>query len=177
MIAGLLAALLGLFRRPAAAQPAAAPQPLQPAPAPVAPIIASPWPVLSAEDRDVMIRTLHGEARGEAEDGQVAVVQVVRNRARARGTGAAVECKRPWQFSCWNAADPNRAVILALPTSSAAYQRLGQVVDRAWAAPDVTGGARHYHATSMKPYPSWATSAGAKVTTTIGGHVFYAGVA
>jgi spore germination cell wall hydrolase CwlJ-like protein len=177
VIAGLLAALLGLFRSKAQAQAPAAPEAPLPAPVPVQAPAAATWPVLSGTDRDVLIRTLYGEARGEAEAGQVAVVHVVRNRAKARGTGAAVECQRPWQFSCWNAADPNRAVILALATSSAAYQRLGQVVDRAWAAADVTGGARHYHATSMKPFPSWATSKGARVTATIGGHVFYAGVA
>lgn len=132
--------------------------------------IAAP---LSAQDRDTLIRTVWGEARGEPEDGMVAVVHVVRNRVLARGTDAHTECLRPWQFSAWNAGDPNRPRMIELPRTSKEYVRIGAVVDAAWRTPDTTGGARHYHAVSIAP-PGWAAEG--RVTLRLGGHVFYAGV-
>jgi hypothetical protein len=139
----------------------------------------APAYALSAQDRDTLIRTLYGEARGESEAGQVAVVHVIRNRVLHRRTSAHVECMRPWQFSCWNEGDPNRARMIEMPRTSLAYVRLGAVVDRAWLAPDTVSGARHYFAikgmATGKP-PAWARPPGRKVAT-IGGHEFWAGVA
>jgi N-acetylmuramoyl-L-alanine amidase len=136
-------------------------------------------PPLSAEDRDTLIRTLYGEARGESEAGQVAVVHVIRNRVLARNTSAHVECRRPWQFSCWNVGDPNLARLIEMPTSSLAYVRLGAVVDRAWLAPDTVRGARHYYApkgmADGKP-PRWALHPQARQVARIGGHIFFADV-
>jgi len=130
-------------------------------------------PPLSAVDREVLIRTVWGEARGEPEAGQVAVVHVVRNRVMARGTSAAIECQRPWQFSAWNPGDPNRRGMLALGWPDPEYQRIAAVVDRAWTAPDVTGGARHYHVVGATP--AWARPPAVE-TLRVGRHVFLAGV-
>jgi len=141
---------------------------------------APPWQKLSAVDRDILTRTLWGEARGEPEAGQIAVVHVVRNRVIARGTNAATECQRPWQFSCWNTNDPQRARLEALLPISDVYLALAKVVDKAWPLPDVTGAARHYYApAAMVPknsVPPWAKPP-ARETLRIGGHIFYAGVA
>lgn len=163
------------IRRAAAAE--AIPQPAERRPEVVsAPPIAPP---LSALDRDVLIRTLFGEARSEPVSGQAAVVHVIRNRVLARKTSAAVECKRPWQFSCWLPSDPNLAKMLALAVTDPRYIALGKVADAAWLAPDSVAGARHYFALAGmvggKP-PAWAKPPGYEVAR-IGGHRFWANVA
>lgn len=85
-----------------------------------------PDPTLSLSEQPdsvIMALTLYGEARGERQEGQVAVAHVIlnrRNRAHAFviargkrhplfGDGSVADvCLRPWQFSCWNKGDPNR---------------------------------------------------------------------
>lgn len=140
----------------------------------------TPWPPLGAVDRDILTRTLWGEARGEPEEGQIAVVHVVRNRVIHRGTNAATECQRPRQFSCWNTDDPQRERLLALLPISDAYVKLARVVDKAWLLPDVTGGARHYYAPkAMVPpgaVPKWAKPPAVE-SARVGGHIFFVGVA
>jgi N-acetylmuramoyl-L-alanine amidase len=129
---------------------------------------------------DTLARTLWGEARSEGRPGMEAVAAVVMNRvavARAAGGrywwGADVAgvCRAPWQFSCWNAGDPNlpklRAVTAADPAFAAALAIARRAV--AGALPDPTGGATHYHTTAISP--SWAR--GAVPTARIGAHVFY----
>lgn len=131
---------------------------------------------LSENDRDTLVRTLFGEARGEPEAGQIAVVHVIRNRVMARQTNAALECLRPWQFSAWNAGDPNLPRLLALQPTDPRYVRLGEVVDRAWKLPDTVEGARHYYAKTMPKAPAWARHPKARKVATIGGHIFMADV-
>ena len=160
-----LAWLAALFARPAQAAAEVAPSPIA--------------PPLSAVDRDVLIRTIWGEARGESEAGQAAVVHVVRNRVLARKTSAAVECQRPYQFSCWLESDPQSDRLRNLKRTDLGYLAIGPVVDRAWLAPDTVFGARHYYAPAGmaggRP-PAWAKPPGREVAR-IGGHVFFAGVA
>jgi len=58
------------------------------------------------KDRDILARTLWGEARGEGLAGQIAVAWTIRNRVfdgKAKswwGEGYAGVCLKPWQFSC-----------------------------------------------------------------------------
>ncbi|AZD06253.1 Cell wall hydrolase [Pseudomonas chlororaphis] len=65
------------------------------------------------KDRDLLARTLWGEARGEGLAGQIAVAWTIRNRVndgKAKswwGEGYAGVCQAPYQFSCWNKNDPN----------------------------------------------------------------------
>lgn len=65
------------------------------------------------KDRDILARTLWGEARGEGLAGQIAVAWTIRNRVndgKAKswwGEGYAGVCQAPYQFSCWNKNDPN----------------------------------------------------------------------
>jgi spore germination cell wall hydrolase CwlJ-like protein len=142
---------------------------------------------------DVLARTVYGEARGESELGRLAVAYVACNRAeiaaryveahgRAHplyGDGSvASACQMPWQFSCWNENDPNRAELLALDLYSDAGRpslwAANTAINRS--APDPSNGATAYH-TAMAPRdgidwpPSWAE--GQKVVATIGSHVFY----
>lgn len=169
MITAILALLQRLFARPPGAVRAEGPAPALPAFLP-----------LSPTDRDVLIRTLFGEAGNESDAGQIAVVHVIRNRllrgpaSRFGGTPAGV-CQKPWQFSCWNPGDPMRARLDALTRGSATYERLGAIVDRAWQMPDSVGGADHYAANYIAR-PSWAAPP-AKMVKQIGVHQFYTGVA
>ncbi|GAA0595308.1 hypothetical protein GCM10009416_37060 [Craurococcus roseus] len=141
------------------------------------PSLTTAAPPLSDEDRDVLIRTVYGEARGEPEEGQIAVVHVIRNRALRRGTCAAAECRRPWQFSCWNADDLNCSTLRDLPPDRQGYRKIAAVVEKAWGMPDTTGGATHYYAPigMHGRVPSWAV--GATETARIGRHIFFKEVA
>ena len=127
------------------------------------------------QDQDVYLaKTIWGEARGEGMQGMQAVANVVMNRVNAASWyGASIKdvVLKPYQFSCWNANDPNRAKIDRLSiedlAASGALNVARQVISGQ--LKDITGGATNYHATSVNP--SWA----AKMTKTvqIGNHVFY----
>jgi len=131
-------------------------------------------------DRDILARTLWGEARGESLAGQIAVAWTIRNRVldgKDRswwGEGYAGVCQKPWQFSCWNANDPNSPYLTgAKPIPSCEYKRALAVALAVMAGvvPDPTGGATHYYATTMPKAPDWAVKA--KQTLKIGHHIFF----
>lgn len=132
-----------------------------------------------------LARTLWGEARGEPLEGQVAVAWVIRNRASrsqfagklvGREGAAAAVCLAPWQFSCWNESDPNRAKLLVLREDQC-RREIGvasNVLDGL--VPDPTNGADHYHTIDPPAWaeawpPTWAPSM--RETARFGGHVFY----
>ncbi len=128
---------------------------------------------------DILARTIYGEARGELVRGREAVAAVIMNRVRlARQRqgywwGASVEavCTKPWQFSCWNAGDPNRDKLLAVGPENRAFQSCLRVARRAVEGRliDPTGGATHYHARRVSP--PWAR--GRAPSAEIGQHRFY----
>lgn len=128
---------------------------------------------------DVLARTLYGEARGETVRGKEAVACVIVNRAaraKARGGywwGASIEevCRKPWQFSCWNEGDPNRAKIEAVQPGHRVFDTCLRIARRAVAGSldDVTHGATHYHSRDVTP--PW--SRGKAVCAEIGRHLFY----
>lgn len=138
---------------------------------------------VSAADVDNMARTIYGEARGEDRVGQLCVGWVIRNRAEKqyRGDTIAAVCQRPWQFSCWNANDPNRPKLLTVDLSDPAFREaMRNTLQVLESDVDPTNGATHYH-TIKKPRgvdvwpPNWAQ--GVKPCATVGAHVFYKGVA
>lgn len=130
-------------------------------------------------DLEYLARTVYGEARGEGFAGKVAVACVMLNRAanghrgERRPAGVVTE---PWQFSCWNAADPNLARLLDVDLSDRHFRACVSAVVTACDAidegADPTRGAMHYHAHSVSP--SWA--AGKTPSAVIGGHRFYADI-
>ena len=74
-------------------------------------------------DLDVMAATIWAEARGEPVEGRHAVAAVIMNRTAYAsrkhypefGDGyVRTACLAPWQFSCWNEDDPNRAKMMVL---------------------------------------------------------------
>ena len=135
---------------------------------------------VTEKDRDVLARTLWGEARGESLVGQIAVAWTIRNRVndgKARswwGEGYTGVCQKPYQFSCWNRNDPNFAYLSGaklIPFREFAQAQIAADQVIAGKVPDPTGGATHYYATSMKTPPAWAAKA--KQTLKLGGHVFF----
>jgi N-acetylmuramoyl-L-alanine amidase len=126
-------------------------------------------------DIETMIRTVHGEARGESLLGKIAVAHVILNRAKKGGwwgnTVAGV-CKMPWQFSCWNENDPNRAKIMRAtpPELAECAEAAALALSGIWADP--TNGACHYMVKGTKA--TWAE--GREPDLQIGAHVFYRGI-
>jgi N-acetylmuramoyl-L-alanine amidase len=129
--------------------------------------------------RDRVIRTLLGESNGTPE-GMTSVAHVMKNRADSGAWGQpngglTRVITAPKQFSMWNTDDPKlrslAASVNALPTTDLRYQRAAAIADGVFGdqIPDPTGGATHYHTTSVAP--DW--SQGVTPTATIGGHYFY----
>ncbi|MHC8321113.1 cell wall hydrolase [Pseudomonas sp. GB2N2] len=132
------------------------------------------------KDRDILARTLWGEARGESLTGQIAVACTIRNRVNDGkhkswwGEGYSGVCQKPYQFSCWNKTDPNYAFLIGLkqiPSRELAQARIAadHVIDGK--VPDPTAGATHYYATTMPMPPAWVK--GAKQTLKLGHHIFF----
>ena len=125
------------------------------------------------KDIDVLARTIYGEARGESRDGQIAVGWVILNRYRTgrwfAGETIAETCTKPFQFSCWNATDPNREKLLN--ATEAVLKPFWDLAERLIndEYKDPTGGATHYHTKQIKP--KWAKFK--TPTAIIGNHVFY----
>lgn len=133
----------------------------------------------------VTAQTVWGEARGESVEGRIAVAHVIRNRAllllRQRPTTLepyVLVCKMPWQFSCWNVNDPNRALLEALSLHNMAFAAcLHVAVDvLSGQAPSPVGHARHYfNPVAVARVPAWAL--GKTPLCSIGHHDFYEGIA
>lgn len=135
---------------------------------------------------DVQILALcaWGEARGEPIQGQLGVMWVIRNRVhdqkRRYGRGYAEVILRPLQFSCMNADDPNLAKILAMAdrleeATGKQEQPISQLIFLGHGIlmgdlSDVTGGANHYHATSISR-PHWTGTL--QAICVLGNHAFY----
>ncbi|MEQ8829740.1 MAG: cell wall hydrolase [Alphaproteobacteria bacterium] len=122
---------------------------------------------------DILARTLWGEARGEGRKGMEAVAAVVMNRVadpRWPGTVRGVVLQ-PWQFSAWNANDPNRDRMLHVMPDNPAFATALEVAREAVAGriADPTGGANHYEALSNDPW--WTKNA--VMTASIGRHEFW----
>lgn len=130
----------------------------------------------AAKTLDILARTIYGESRGESLFGKIAVAYTIVNRAsRPSWWGKTVMevCLKPWQYSCWNAADPNSKLIKEVTLESHSFRDcfgvaclvLNRTMD------DPTNGATHYYALSMPVPPKWAASL--KATGVIGGHKFF----
>ncbi|MFT3803257.1 MAG: cell wall hydrolase [Burkholderiaceae bacterium] len=141
-----------------------------------------------AREARTLARTMYGEARGEGSRGLEAVAHVVLNRVDARrwwGTDVIGVCLKPWQFSCWNAADPNRSKLHALSAEDPVYARafeaavrLLELQDRDHGRrlrTDPTEGATHYYAPALVKRPAWAE--GRTPCARIGRHDFFRDVA
>lgn len=120
---------------------------------------------LSAHDEqiaDTMARTIWGEARGCGVIAMRGVACVILNRAahpKWWGSDIVSCCTAPWQFSCWNRNDPNCALCEAVDTSNRWFVIALEIARQAAQGKlrDITNGADHYYALSMKKPPAWAS--------------------
>jgi len=123
---------------------------------------------LTPEERDIIVRTVLGEAAGESPEGRAAVIHVILNRARSDrfpGTPAEVATQgsdgRFAQFSAWNdAGSGGNSIPRTATPDDPSYREvdalLGQVL--AGDIPDPTGGAVHYYSPAGMPggrQPYW----------------------
>jgi spore germination cell wall hydrolase CwlJ-like protein len=140
-------------------------------------------PAATTSEIDILARTLWGEARGESQAGMEAVAWTIRNRVfdgKAKswwGEGYAGVCQKPWQFSCWNANDPNSPYLKgAKPIPAGEYKKALAAATAVvnGAVPDPTNGATHYYATTIPKPPKWVI--GATQTFKLGQHVFFKNV-
>lgn len=128
-------------------------------------------------DIDIMTKTIWAEARGETTKGRVAVGWTIRNRAEKSpaykwSSVIADVCLQPWQFSCWNANDPNLPKLKALNNSDPLYQECYEVARKVLSGElqDPTRNADHYYADYIAP-PNWAK--GQQPNVQIGTHIFF----
>jgi hypothetical protein len=110
---------------------------------------------------DILGITIWREARGEGEAGMRAVYQVIVNRAMANRNGwpyleREQVCLQPYQFSCWNTADPQRALYPKCD-GDPQYLLIQTIIGDNNNGQDPTGGATAYYDRSI-PAPSWATA-------------------
>ena len=126
---------------------------------------------------DILARTIYGEARGEPRETQKGVAAVVMNRVRSAATwwghDVVSVCLWPYQFSCWNSGDPNRAILLRPSREDGAFVRCWYLARNALSDPladDPTGGATHYHTAGIT-LPDWAASM--EQSAVLGRLVFY----
>jgi hypothetical protein len=117
---------------------------------------------LTPEQRDLVIRTLIGEAAGEPVAGQSAVAHVIFNRLNSGKYGDTIEdvLFARNQFEPW---ETRREELLREPTHSDAYRRAAVVTDAVMQGQaDPTGGATHFFSEAMMNTrggaPSWYTN-------------------
>ena len=119
----------------------------------------------TAREIECLAQNLYHEARGEPEEGQVAVAYVVLNRVarRIRGSDVCSVIWAPKQFS-WTA-HPRQI------QDRKSWQKAWQIAKAVLAGelPNPVGPADHYHADNV--YPAWARKK--KKVRKIGHHIFY----
>ena len=126
-----------------------------------------------------MAMTMWGEARGGGEAAMRAVGHVIGNRSRAslRSRYVTDTVSEAFQFSCWNAGDPNREAMMNVDSLrwDSEDRRMWLTARRvaeeilSGHSEDPTGGALFYHTTAVSPH--W--SAGIPPTRQIGSHLFF----
>lgn len=130
---------------------------------------------LNPTQRDLLIRTIIGEAASEPFLGQQAVANVVLNRLQAGRYGSSLEdvifAKN--QFEPWNT---RKAELLKIPQTSDTYQTAAMAADAALQS-DPTRGATHFYAPAVMEgrggAPSWAANMEKNGTQMrLGGHIF-----
>jgi len=157
----------------AAAAPVAAPVTAQP----VRAVAASDPAMLQllAEHR-CLSEVMYYEARGEGQDGQMAVAEVVFHRLRHGRYGhsiCAVVYEGAGNSGCQFSFTCNGE--LAQHKSASAWRSAevlaARILTGQTALGDTTGNATHFHAASISP--DWAVDNGMERTAQIGNHIFY----
>jgi spore germination cell wall hydrolase CwlJ-like protein len=173
-VAVQLAVVSVAAKAPVVATPVSAPVPAAP-PARAASATDLAMAQLLEEHR-CLSEVMYYEARGEGQDGQMAVAEVVFHRLRHGHYGHSI-CSVVYEgangpgcqfsFTCNGELAQHRSATAWRASEILAARILtGQTALR-----DITGDATHFHATSVSP--DWADDNGMERTTQIGNHVFY----
>lgn len=162
---------------------------------PVAPPLGWNPPPLDPRDRDLLIKTVYGEAGGESDLGKAAIAHAILNRVSSGGYGQGVsgvvlagvpnprDAARGYhEFSPWNppgVPEGQAAKLNALPTADPkTYNQIGNIVDQVYSGTggDPTFGATHYYGYMPHPPtgPGWAPILNQNVNK-IGGNTFVGG--
>jgi len=106
--------------------------------------------------REVVAMTILGEARGEGKAGMYAVATVINTRVINRNKTPRQVCLQPWQFSCWNDSDVNKAKLgelyLTHPMRDYAIRLAANITEL---KKSYTKNADHYCHKSLDPYWSY----------------------
>ena len=126
------------------------------------------------DDLETLALTLWGEGRGEHVLGRAAIACVILNRVSARswyGNTIKEVCLKGWQFSAWNANDPNRDKMLGVSERNEKYIECKAIAALAIAGAlnDVARGSTHYHVAGLTP--DW--SRGKRPVFMLGNHSFF----
>jgi conjugal transfer mating pair stabilization protein TraG len=104
---------------------------------------------LTNYDRDVVARTILGEAAGESEAGMAAVASVIKNRVEDPrwGDDPADVALQMQQFSTWNAGAGGNDQAVKYHPGDPEYERAAKIADLVFGGQiaDQTGGATHYY--------------------------------
>ncbi len=132
---------------------------------------------MTPQEKDLLVRTIWGEAANEPPEGQAAIAHVVLNRVKAGQWGKDISSvvRAPMQFQAWDFF-PDK--LRKLSPGNPQYKAIADIVDKVvnGEIPDDTGGAPYYlnKATTLKMrgnLPKFAQ--GPEVT--FGNHTFYGG--
>lgn len=129
------------------------------------------------DDKGIIARTAYGEARGEGNFGMHVVVNTIQNRlasgVRWWGHSLRTICLHPWQYSCWNPTDPNRAKMFKVTEDDLQFRAANNLADRALAGslPDFSVGADSYYDSLIGKPPDWAV--GRDPVAIVGHHWLY----
>lgn len=131
----------------------------------------------SGDPRDLLARTIQGEAGGEGYEGMLAVGAVIGNRVRSGRYGGSTlndVIMAPGQFSMWNgvtgyaggqgAIDPGR-----IQVTPEAYKAADAILAGGYADP--TNGATHYY-NPQAANPKWGQAQAGGDWTPLGNHLF-----
>lgn len=123
--------------------------------------------------KEIVARTIFGEASNQEYIGQQAVANVISNRVRLQGwMGKTFKdvCLKPYQFSCWLPGS-DRDRLMAVKPSDLVYAQCFKIAGLAISnnLPDVTKGASSY--CTIDSDPNWEKTM--IPTVTIGFHKFF----
>ena len=139
---------------------------------------------IDPRSRDLVVRTIFGEAADKDEAGRAAVANVIRNRVASGryGQGAEGVINKRWAFEPWMRPEA-RQRMLDLREDDPNYQSIARIVDNIFSGvvQDQTQGATHFYSPRSqaalarqdrrKLVPDWARG---QPLANIGGHLFYA---
>lgn len=120
----------------------------------------------NASEREVVARTMYGEARDQGHAGMALVAVVIRNRARAGrkfgGPSARSVALAPFQFSVWNADSRNRRAALAADVTDAEFSMCLALYDQVFQFDDLSVVPAHlvdatHYFVSNTARPFWAS--------------------